>query len=185
MKLSLQSIFANSVFRWWIVGIGFTIATIPLLHFFEKDLHWTKWIASLGVSAALTWGWLVPMEVIRKFLSSVIVSELLTLLRYLVNDRWVFGHPKPSWTRLWQYHVANFASAIFWVLIYNLLGYLFKIEGAIAVVIATTCSVGLSMATNFLWIWRAKVSRNYNLFKSKSSKTKSQLSLKNRRDYWR
>jgi putative flippase GtrA len=161
MKLSLQSIFANSVVRWWIVGIGFTIASIPLLHFFEKDLH------------------------ISKLISSIVVSELLTLLRYLVNDRWVFGHPKPSWTRLWQYHVANASSFVLWVIIYNLLGYLFKIEGAIAVVIATAFSVGLSMATNFLWIWRSKLSRDYNPSQSKSPKTKSQLSLKNRRDYWR
>lgn len=159
MKLSLQSILANSVVRWWIVGIGFTVASIPLLHFFEKDLHVTKLI------------------------SSIVVSEFLTLLRYLVNDRWVFGHPKPSWMRLWQYHVANAGSSVLWLLTYNLLGYWFKIEGAIAVIIATTLSVGLSMATNFLWIWRSKVSRNYN--PSKSSKTKSQLSLKNRRDYWR
>jgi uncharacterized membrane-anchored protein len=99
--------------------------------------------------------------------------------------------------RLWQYHVANAGSLVLWVIIYNLSGMLFQIDGiflaqwqgtaierAIKSLLATAFSVGLSMITNFLWIWRTKASRNYQPPSTKP-RSRSQLSLKNRRDYWR
>jgi putative flippase GtrA len=86
---------------------------------------------------------------------TLVSAELCTLLRYLVNDHWVFGHPKPSWRRLWQYHVANGAAfGIWWVATnaMNLLGVHYLLAGILAVGFST----GFSMGTNFFWIWRKK-----------------------------
>jgi putative flippase GtrA len=173
MKFSLAGLFSNTLVRWWIVGIGFAVGSIPLLQIAEEYL---------GLSSLL---------------ASILVAELTTLLRYPINDRWVFRQPRLSWVRLWQYHVANASSAMLWVIVYNLAGIPFQmggtvltqwqgtaIERTIKALVATAFSVGLSMITNFLWIWRAKASRRYQPSSAKP-KSRSHLSLKNRRDYWR
>jgi putative flippase GtrA len=173
MKFSISAFFANTLVRWWIVGIGFAVGSIPMLQVFEQNMQMPPW------------------------LSSILVAELTTLLRYPMNDRWVFRRPRLSWVRLWQYHVANAGSAVLWVIVYNTLGILFQMDGTflaqwqgtaiertIKALVATAFSVGLSMVTNFLWIWRSKASRSYQPPSTKP-KSRSQLSLKNRRDYWR
>ncbi len=126
---SFRYLTTNAIVRWWIVGLFFTGINIPLLYCFRDLLHLPLTIATL------------------------IAAEIGTVFRFLVNDRWVFHHPNPTWQRLWQYHVASVGSFIIWWSAANLIPR-FGIHYLIASVLATACSVGWSMITNFLWIWR-------------------------------
>jgi len=116
--------------RWWIVGIGFVAVNMAFLYAFVEIMR-------------------MPVA-----LATIIAAEAGTLLRYLVNDRWVFGKTRPTWRRLWQYHVANAASLGIWWAATNLFTY-FGAHYMIASVLAMACSVFISMLTNFLWIWRS------------------------------
>jgi|GEM_PF-1014035 len=142
--------------RWWAIGLFFTGINIPILLLLDEIFK-------------LPW-----------LLSTLIAAELATLLRFPLNDRWVFGYPRPSWKRLWQYHAANFSSLVIWLIAANLFpaivtsqmsvnllsamglesqtaaALLAKLEKPLAAILATCFSVGWSMATNFLWIWRKK-----------------------------
>ena len=118
--------------RWWAVGMLF--------------LGW-----SLGVLYLLKDKLLLPL-----LLATLITAEAGTCLRFLVNDRWVFEHQRPTLRRLWQYHVANAGGFVIWWAVSNVLPAL-GIHYLLASVAATACSVGLSMLTNFLWIWRRRL----------------------------
>jgi putative flippase GtrA len=86
-------------------------------------------------------------------IASLVAGELGTLLRFVANDRWVFGHRVPTWARLWRYHAAVASSFAIWWAVTNVLPD-HGIPYLLASVIGTACSVGWSMVTNFLWIWR-------------------------------
>jgi putative flippase GtrA len=80
-------------------------------------------------------------------------GEICTLLRFLMVDRWVFSHQRPTWKRLWQYHLANVVGFAVWWSAANLLKSV-GVHYLIASVLAMFFSVGFSMLSNFLWIWR-------------------------------
>jgi dolichol-phosphate mannosyltransferase len=119
----------RSLVRWCLVGALFTALTVPTLYLFREVLGLPLWAASL-----LTW-------------------ELGNLLRFLVNDRWVFGRCRPSWQRLWTYHAAAASSFVIWWGAINVLPRA-GVHYLIASILATGCSVTWSVATNFLWVWR-------------------------------
>lgn len=136
----------NSVVRWWIVGLFFTFVNVPILWLFDKILPIPSWLA-----------WLLHSERTDRmpsWLALVLASEVVTIARFFVNDRWVFGYIFPTWQRLWQYHVANVGSYVIWFSVSLLLRYTYSIDIVVAGLIGTVFSVGLSMVTNFLWIWR-------------------------------
>ncbi len=137
MKLSPKALLNNTIVRWWIVGIVFMVLNILLLDWFKQ---------SLGMS--LNW-------------ASVLSAELCTIVRYVINDYWVFGNPRPTWKRCWEYHVANFSSFFVWNFIIVVLGDKFGVNHIIAAIMATVVSVGLSMVTNFLWVWRSKPATSF------------------------
>jgi putative flippase GtrA len=117
--------------RWWIVGLAFTAGGLGVLYVLHGVL-------GLSLIAATSVG-----------------SEALLLIRFLINDRWVFGNPRPTWKRLWQFHVASAGGGIIWWVVANLLPR-FGIHYLLAAIVATACSVLFSMATNFFWIWRGR-----------------------------
>jgi putative flippase GtrA len=119
----------RSMTRWWIVGLAFTPYSLGVLYLL-KD----RWLMSL-------------------MFATLIVAETGTILRFFVNDWWVFGHRRPTLIRFWQYQVANAGSFVIWWAVCNALP-LFNVHYLVASVAATACSVGFSMLTNFLWIWR-------------------------------
>ncbi len=115
--------------RWLAVGVLFAGLGIGLLKLLAGVLMWPYALAT--------------------FCS----GEISTLLRFLVVDRWVFGHRRPTGTRLWQYHVANAVGFGVWWSAANLL----KSAGVhylLASVLAMFFSVGFGFVSNFLWIWR-------------------------------
>jgi putative flippase GtrA len=117
--------------RWFVVAGGFTVFGLGLLKLFVGVWHW-------------------PYAV-----STLVQSETCNLLRFFVNDRWVFGRARPTWRRLWQYHVANALGFAVWWAGANAL----KAAGMnylLASVFAMLGSAGVSILTNFCWIWRKR-----------------------------
>jgi len=122
----------QSVGRWWIVGLAFFVGGNALLYLGHGMLK-------------------LPLPAV-----TLVSSEITMLLRFFINDRWVFGHPVPSWARLWQYHLASAGGWVIWWIVANALPH-FGIHYLIASTAGTACSVCFSMLTNFGWIWRRRV----------------------------
>lgn len=117
--------------KWSIVGGLFAVLGLGLIHLFYQVLHWPYW------------------------LSTALQAELVTLLRFPINDRWVFGHARPTWRRLWQYHVANAGSFGVWWIVTNSLKHT-GVHYLLSPILAAVCSAGVGLLSNFLWVWRKK-----------------------------
>lgn len=121
----------RSLRRWLIVGLAFTGGGLVVLYVLRDVLRLPLLVAtSMGAEATL-------------------------LLRFLINDHWVFGHQRPTWTRLGQFHLASAGGGTIWWVVANLLPR-FGVHYLLAAIVGTACSVMFSMATNFLWIWRMR-----------------------------
>lgn len=121
----------RSLGRWWIVGLAFYFAGITLLYYFVHTLRTTL------------------------VLGTLLSAEITLLLRFFINDRWVFKHLRPTWGRLWQYHLASAGSTVVWWLVCNALPK-FGIHYLVAATVGSACAVLFGMASNFLWIWRKR-----------------------------
>jgi 8-oxo-dGTP pyrophosphatase MutT (NUDIX family)/putative flippase GtrA len=125
----LKELAEHPVVRWLAVGVAFLGVNSIFLFFL---------IGCLGLTVGT---------------GSLISAELCTLLRFFINQHWVFRRKEGGWRRLWQYHVANLLSLAVWWLAANILahsGLHYLIAGALAVGFST----GFSMASSFLWVWR-------------------------------
>ena len=125
----------RTLLRWWMVGLGFTVVGLAVLYFLQEVMR-------------------VPLVA-----GTAIGAEATLFTRFLVNDRWVFGHRRPTWTRLWQFHVAGAGGGMIWWIVANALPR-FGIHYLLAALAGTACSVVFSMMTNFLWIWRTSKQRS-------------------------
>ena len=127
----LTRAFTFPLARWLAAGVAFMVLNIGLL-FILVDL--------LGV---------------RVIFATLIAAEIGTVLRYLVNDRWVFGHRQPTWRRLLQYQVANAVAFTVWWSTTNLMNF-WGVYYLLAAVLAAGCSIGFSLVSNFYWIWHKR-----------------------------
>jgi putative flippase GtrA len=128
-KIDLTRFLTPKVIRWLAVGTAFAIGGLAIIKLLAGILVWPYTVATLCS------------------------GEICTLLRFFVVDRWVFEHRRPTWKRLWQYHVANAAGFAIWWAAANLL----RVAGVhyiLAAVFAMCFSVGFNLLSNFLWIWR-------------------------------
>lgn len=108
----------------------------------------------MGLNLLFLYG-LVDLLGVSVLIGTLIAAEASTVLRYLVNDRWVFGHPAPSWRRLGQYHVANAGAFVVWWTATNAMNHI-GVQYLVASVLAVGFSSGVSLGSNFLWIWRKR-----------------------------
>jgi putative flippase GtrA len=115
--------------RWWIVGLVFLGIGTTILYIFTGLLR-------------------MPL-----LLGTLLSAEVTLLVRFFFNDSWVFGHRRPTWKRLWQFHVASAGGSAIWWIVANTLPR-FGVHYLIASAIGSACSMFLSITTNFLWIWR-------------------------------
>jgi len=117
--------------RWWIVGLGFYGVGLGVLYLFTSILK-------------------MPLVI-----STLLSAEITLVLRFFINDRWVFHYRRPSWIRLWQFHVASAGGGTVWWIVSNTLPR-FGVHYLIAATVGTACSVFFGMASNFLWVWRRR-----------------------------
>jgi putative flippase GtrA len=127
----LQRVPWLSLGRWWIVGLAFYGAGLAILYLLIDVLH------------------------ISLMLGTVLAAEITMLLRFGVNDRWVFGHRRPTLRRLGQFHIAGAGGSAIWWIVANTLPRM-GVHYLVASTAGTACSVVFSMLTNFLWIWHRR-----------------------------
>jgi putative flippase GtrA len=120
--------------------------TLPLARWLFAGLVFMG-LNTVFLKVLIGWLGLGPM------IGTLCAGELSTLLRYVINDRWVFGHRQLSWRRLGQYHVASAGALALWWVATNVLISM-GINYLIAGILAIAFSTGFSMASNFYWIWR-------------------------------
>jgi putative flippase GtrA len=130
--LDALRVHARALGRWWLVGLAFFGLNIPLLYVLHDRL-----MLSLAVA-------------------TLVGGEIATLLRFLINDRWVFAHRRPTWRRALEYHGVVLSSFVIWWAVTNSLPQ-WGVHYLVASVVGTACSVGWSMVTNFMWVWRPRV----------------------------
>jgi len=85
--------------------------------------------------------------------ATLLAGEVSTVLRFLANDRLVFGHPRPTWRRCWQFHATVLGSFVLWALVTNVLSAL-GVHYLLASVAGNVSTVGWGLSTSFLWVWR-------------------------------
>ena len=115
--------------RWWIVGTAFAVLGFPLLYL------------------------LVNVEGMPLSIASLSTAEITLIIRFFVNDRWVFQQRSWSWTRLWRFQVTGVGAIVIWWSVTNALPQV-GIHYLLASLVGTGCSVICSMVTNFRWIWQ-------------------------------
>ncbi|MBV9580272.1 MAG: GtrA family protein [Chloroflexi bacterium] len=85
--------------------------------------------------------------------ATVVAAEVLILGKFLVNDRFVFGHAWPTLTRLLRYHGASAGALIVYWLVLNGLSLFAGVPYVAAFVVGTTAAFTWSLITNFVWVW--------------------------------
>lgn len=121
--------------RWWIVNLAF-------------------WVAGLGLLYVLIDRLRMPLMV-----GTLLAAEITTVARFGVNDSWVFGRDRPTWRRLWQFHVACAGGAAIWWTVANVLPR-WGVHYLIASALGSASSAVFSLTTNFKWIWRNNTARS-------------------------
>jgi putative flippase GtrA len=95
-------------------------------------------------------GWPLPI-------ATAVAAEVLIVLKFLLNDRFVFNHSWPTLGRMARYHGASAgALAVYWLVV-NALSLLLGVEYMVAFVVGTAAAFTWSLLTNFLWVWRVEV----------------------------
>jgi putative flippase GtrA len=117
-----------------------------------------KWfgvgLAMMGINTVFLF-LLVDMLGVIVPVATFLAAEGCTLLRFVINHYWVFGRRNPTFTSCVHYHVANAGAFAVWWLTANLLTVL-GMHYLLAGIAAVGCSTLVSLATNFLWIWRKR-----------------------------
>jgi putative flippase GtrA len=121
----------NSVVRWLAAGVVFIGINTAFLYVF------VEWMG------------------LRLAIATLLSAEICTLLRFFINEHWVFRTQMRSWKRLLQFHIANGGAFLVWwagtiVLARGGINYL------LASILAVGLSTGFSFASSFFWIWRKK-----------------------------
>jgi len=94
--------------------------------------------------------------------ATAVAAEVLIIFKFLMNDRFVFGHPWPTLPRLagwwWWWRLAKYQGAsagalvVYWLAI-NALSLLAGVPYVPAFVVSTAAAFTWSLLTNFLWVW--------------------------------
>lgn len=129
LSAKLRKLVTPAVLRWLAVGFFFAAVGIGLIKLMAGILGWPYFAATLCA------------------------GEIGTILRFFAVDRWVFGHRRPTWKRLGQYHVANALGFGVWWGAANVLQAI-GVQYLLASILAMGFSVGFNLLSNFLWIWR-------------------------------
>ena len=125
----IQDRLKTAIFRWIVIGAAFLIFNAIFMWILVEKIH------------------------LAVFFATVLSAEVCTILRFFVNEHWVFRTGRCCWIRLGQFHGANAGAFFLWLVVTNLLvgkG----VHYQLASVAGVGCSVGASFVSNFFWVWR-------------------------------
>jgi putative flippase GtrA len=120
---------SRRVASWFLIGLTASLVELALLRVLVENL-----------------GWSLP-------LATATAAEILIIVKFLITDRWVFGHPSPTLERLLRYHGASAGAFIVYWLVVNGLGVLVGLPYVAAFVVGTAAAFTWSLMSNFLWVW--------------------------------
>ena len=106
--------------------------------------RWSSWRCYGCWWKSLTW----PLA-----LATAVAAETLILAKFVIADRWVFGHARPTLDRLVRYHGACFGALLVYWLVVNGLATLVETPYVIGFVLGTGAAFGWSLVSNFRWVW--------------------------------
>lgn len=132
-------------------------AASQIMAWFRAPRTW-RWLA-VGLTATATNFGLLYLLVGRLGVPFIIAPALSaaisTSLRFLATDRWVFGHPRPTWRRFWEFQIAAAGGLLIWWATSNLM-VLVGVHYLWAALFAIGCSLSVAAIAHFRWIWRAR-----------------------------
>ncbi len=114
---------------WFVIGVTATLLELGLLRVLYELIQ-------------------LPLPV-----ATAAAAEVLMILKFLVADRWVFGHPWPAVDRLVRYHGASAGAFIVYRPIVNGPGVLLGLPYVAAFLVGTAAAFTWSLMSNFLWVW--------------------------------
>jgi putative flippase GtrA len=117
------------VASWVLIGLTASLVELALLRLLYEILRW-------------------PLP-----LATATAAEALIVVKFLVTDRWVFGHPTPTVERLVRYHGASAGAFVVYWLVVNGLGVLVGLPYVAAFLLGTAAAFAWSLISNFLWVW--------------------------------
>lgn len=120
---------SRRVAAWFLLGLTASLVELALLRLLYEVLAW-------------------PLPI-----ATAVAAEVLILVKFLINDRLVFGHPWPTWHRLAKYHGASAGALIVYWIVINGLADLLSVAYVFAFVVGTGAAFLWSLLTNFLWVW--------------------------------
>ncbi len=111
----------------------------------------------VGVAAAVVeFGLLRALTVwlgVALVFASALAAETMILAKFAATDRWVFGHGRPAFGRLWRYHGACAGALVAYWLTINGTATFLGAPDWLAFILGTGASFLWSLASNFLWVW--------------------------------
>jgi dolichol-phosphate mannosyltransferase len=122
---------SRRVVGWFVVGITGSLVELGLLRLLVEVLLW-------------------PLPA-----ATAVAAEVLILAKFLIADRWVFGHALPTVNRLLRYHGACAGAFVVYWLVINGLVELLGVPYVLAFLAGTAASFAWSLMSNFLWVWAA------------------------------
>ena len=117
------------VASWFLIGLTASVVELALLRLLYEGAQW-------------------PLPV-----ATAAAAETLILVKFLVTDRWVFGHASPTLDRLVRYHGASAGAFIVYWLVVNGLAVLLGLPYIAAFLVGTAAAFSWSLMSNFLWVW--------------------------------
>ena len=117
------------VASWFLIGLTASVVELALLRLLYEGAQW-------------------PLPV-----ATAAAAETLILFKFLVTDRWVFGHASPTLARLVRYHGASAGAFIVYWLVVNGLAVLLGLPYIAAFLVGTAAAFSWSLMSNFLWVW--------------------------------
>jgi putative flippase GtrA len=120
---------SRRVAGWVVVGVTGTLLELALLRALVELLEW-------------------PLPV-----ATAVASEVLILGKFLMADRWVFGHLTPALGRLVRYHGASAGAFVVYWLVINGLAQLLEVPYLLGFLVGSAAAFAWSFLTNFFWVW--------------------------------
>jgi putative flippase GtrA len=93
------------------------------------------------------------------WLAQVIAIESAIICNYLLNDRWTFHHPRPSWERLFRFNGVSLVSLTVNILVVQLCTHFAAIHYLAANALGVLLAFGVNYLLNVYWAYGKALAR--------------------------